>query len=655
MAESRDAHIEPITSSDAEIKKAIEDAHLPSLAAALVHLTGDASLVTGDIKPVYDFFGDGQGGLTPEQQARVKNRAFEALKTLRDNGGKLPKPPSADIVRAMMNFVAGAEIPDRYAPFLAEELALEGEDVKARDWSVGIPEADKQHFRVLIIGAGMSGLLAAIRLKQAGIPFVIVDKNKDVGGTWHENTYPGCRVDNPNHLYSYSFEPNHDWPQHFSTQPILYGYFRRVADKYGLRSAIRFETEVVESVYDEGRAMWKARLRTKDGQEETIEANAIISAVGQLNRPRIPDIKGVNTFKGPSFHSARWDHSIDMKGKRVAVIGTGASAFQFVPAIAPDVEEMTVFQRTPPWLGATPNYHDDVADGKKWLLRRVPFYGKWYRFWLFWMLTDGLYEFVKADPGWNGPKDAVSAANAELRDLLIEYTKSQIKDNPKLLEAAIPHYPLGGKRSVRDNGVWLAALQRPNVHVVTNAVAEITPEGLITADGTLHKADVIVYGTGFYASRFLEPMKFKGKGGVDLHEQWAGDARAYLGITIPNFPNLFVMYGPNTNIVVNGSIIFFSECEVRYILGLLELMMKSGSDTLEVKKDVHDRFNETIDAANKNMAWGQPQVTSWYKNQKGRVSQNWPFPLVDYWSATRAPNPQDFVLRKRKAAKVAAE
>ena len=355
MAESRDAHIEPITSSDAEIKKAIEDAHLPSLAAALVHLTGDASLVTGDIKPVYDFFGDGQGGLTAEQQARVKARAFEALKTLRDNGGKLPKSPSSDTVRTLMNFVAGAEIPDRYVPFLTEELALEGEDMKARDWSAGIPDADKKNFRVLIIGAGMSGLLAAIRLKQAGIPFIIVDKNKDVGGTWHENTYPGCRVDNPNHLYSYSFEPNHDWPQHFSTQPILYAYFRSVADKYGLRPAIRFETEVVESVYDEARAMWKAHVRTKDGREETIEANAIISAVGQLNRPRIPDIKGINTFKGPSFHSARWDHSIDLKGKRVAVIGTGASAFQFVPAIAPDVKEMTVFQRTPPWLGATPN------------------------------------------------------------------------------------------------------------------------------------------------------------------------------------------------------------------------------------------------------------------------------------------------------------
>jgi 4-hydroxyacetophenone monooxygenase len=654
MAESRDAHLEPITGSDAEIKAALDDAHLPSLAAALVHLTGDTSIITGDIKPVYDFFGDGQGGLTPEQQTRVKTLAFEALKKYRDTG-QLAPTPSADTVHKLMSFVAGAEIPERYIGFLTEELSLEGEDAKFPSLAKTVSENTKKNFRTLIVGAGMSGLLAAIRLQQAGIPFVIVDKNKDVGGTWHENTYPGCRVDNPNHLYSYSFEPNHDWPQHFSTQPVLYAYFRRVADKYGLRKFIRFETEMVEAVYDETRDIWRAKTRGADGHEETIEANAIITAVGQLNRPRLPDIKGRDSFKGKAFHSARWDHSVDLKGKRVAVIGTGASAFQFVPAIAPDVAEMTVFQRTPPWLGATPNYHDNVTEGKKWLLRHVPFYGKWYRFWLFWMLTDGLLPYVKADPGWNGPKTAVSAENAMLRDLLTEYTKSQIKDNPALLAAAIPDYPLGGKRSVRDNGVWLAALQRPNVHLVTDRIVEITPDGVKTADGREHKVDVIIYGTGFTASAFLEPMKFKGRGGVDLHEQWAGDARAYLGITVPNFPNLFVMYGPNTNIVVNGSIIFFSECEARYILGCLELLLKGGNASMEVKKDVHDRFNEKIDAANTGMAWGVPQVTSWYKNQKGRVSQNWPFLLVDYWSATQAPNPADFVLKKNKADAVAAQ
>jgi 4-hydroxyacetophenone monooxygenase len=649
-----DLHLLPISDGDEAIAAAIESAHLPSLIAAMAHVTGNGDLVTGDIKPVYDFFGDGQGGLTEEQRARTKALALAALKAYRDRGHTLPSVPSESTVRALMNFVSGAEIPDRYIPFLIEEIALEGKDPKAPHLASAISEAQRKNFHVLIIGAGMSGTLAAIRLQQAGVPFTIVESNKDVGGTWLVNSYPGCRVDNPNHMYSYSFEPFHDWPQHFSTQPVLLAYFRRVAEKYGLHEFIRFETEMVEATFDERSSMWHARVRGKDGREDTIVVSAIISAVGQLNRPKVPDIKGVDRFKGVAFHSARWDHDAELKDKRIAVIGTGASAFQFVPEIAPGAKELFVFQRTAPWLGATPNYHHDVAEGKKWLLKHVPFYAKWYRFWLFWMLTDGLYPFVQADPGWNGPKTAVSEVNQQIRELLVQYTKAQIANDDDLAKAAIPDYPVGGKRSVRDNGVWLAALQRPNVQVITNPIREITETGIVTADGVEHKVDVLIYGTGFHASHFLEPMKFKGRGGVDLHEQWAGDARAYLGISIPNFPNLFVMYGPNTNIVVNGSIIFFSECETRYILGCIELLLKTGSSEMEVRKDVHDSFNERVDAQNERMAWGVAQVTSWYKNAKGRVSQNWPFPLIDYWKATLAPDPSDFILRKKKTAAVAA-
>jgi 4-hydroxyacetophenone monooxygenase len=643
----------PITESDADIAAAIEDAHLPSLIAALVHITGDESLVTGAIKPVYDFFGDGQGGLTPEQRAATKARALAALKALRD-GAKMPPAPSSETVRKLMNFVAGADIPEHYIPFLREELALEGGDVKAVRSLEAIPANVRRDFHVLIIGAGMSGLLAAIRLQQSGIAFTVIEKNADVGGTWMVNSYPGCRVDNPNHLYSYSFEPNHDWPYHFSTQPLLWKYFQGVADKYGLRPHIRFNTEVIDSGWDEARGVWKTRLRTADGREEFVESNAVITAVGQLSRPRLPDIKGIETFKGASFHSATWDHSIDLKGKRVAVIGTGASAFQFVPEIAPDVAQLTVFQRNAPWLGPTPNYHDKVADGKKWLLKHVPFYARWYRFWLWWMLTDGIYEFVKADPDWTARTDSVGAVNDMLREMLTQYTNSQLEGRPDLQKAATPTYPPGGKRSVRDNGVWLAALKRPNVETVTEGIAQIVPTGLKTASGRQIDVDVIIYGTGFTASEFLEPMRFTGRGGIDLHTQWNGDARAYLGVTVPNFPNLFLMYGPNTNIVVNGSIIFFSECEVRYIQGLLDLLLRSNARAIAVKKDVHDAFNEKVDAMNAKMAWGVPQVTSWYKNAKGRVSQNWPWPLVDYWSATRTPNPDDYDLSRAPDTRAAA-
>jgi 4-hydroxyacetophenone monooxygenase len=633
--------------ADDLLEQGLKEAHLPALLMSLVHLTGDASLLEEFPRPVYDFFADGRaGGYSPEIQEKLRARARTEIGKFRAGNGKLPAQPSAALAMKMMNFIAGVDIPDHYVPFLMEELGLEGTDAKHPHWEGPKLEARRKNMRVLVIGAGMSGLLSAIRLKQAGIAFDVIEKNKDVGGTWFENSYPGCRVDTQNHLYSYSFEPNHEWPQHYSTQDVLLSYFRGVSKKHDLSKHIRFETQVVEARFDEKTSKWNVRVRDASGHEETIVADAVISAVGQLNQPRLPDIKGRDSFKGPSFHSAQWRHDVDLKGKRVAVIGTGASAFQFVPEIAKDVKQLSVFQRTPPWLGPTPDYHDKVGEGKKWLLEHLPFYDKWYRFWLFWVMTDGVYEFVKADPTWNGPANSVSPANAMLREMLIEALKPQVAAAPHLLEKIVPDYPFGGKRSMRDNGVWVGALARPNVELVTDPIVEITPTGVNTKSGNQYEADVIVYGTGFYASNFLRTYRIVGRGGVELHDKWNGDARAYLGMTAPGFPNFFMIYGPNTNIVVNGSIVFFSECSVRYIIGCLRLLAETGNATLEPKQDVHDAFNKRVDAMNAKMAWGVPQVSSWYKNEKGRVSQNWPFPLVEYWSATLAPDPADFELRK---------
>jgi 4-hydroxyacetophenone monooxygenase len=632
--------------ADDLLEQSLQEAHLPALVMSLIHLAGDVGLLEEFPRPVYDFFADGRlGGYAPDVQEKLRAKARDVLTKFRAGDGKLPPPPSPDIVRRMMNFIAGVDIPVYYVPFMEEELGLSGEDAKRPRWEGSKLEARRKSMRVVVIGAGMSGLLTGIRLQQAGIAFDVIEKNADVGGTWFENTYPGCRVDNPNHMYSFSFEPNHDWPYHYSTQGVLLAYFRRTADKYGLRKNIRFETEVVEARFDEVSSKWNVRIRSKQGREETLVADAVVSAVGQLNQPRLPDIKGVGSFKGPAFHSAQWRHDVDLKGMRVAVIGTGASAFQFVPEIAPDVAEMKVFQRTPPWLGPTPDYHARVGEGKKWLLEHAPYYDKWYRFWLFWALTDGVYEFVKADPTWNGPPNAVSPASAMLREMLIAAIKPQTEAMPELLDKIIPDYPFGGKRSLRDNGVWVAALASSNVELVTDPIEEINAAGVKTVGGKQYDADVLIYGTGFHASKFLRTYKVVGRDGVELHDRWHGDARAYLGMTVPGFPNFFMIYGPNTNIVVNGSIIFFSECSVRYIMGCLKLLAETGNTTIEPKQDVHDAYNARVDAMNAQMAWGQPQVSSWYKNETGRVSQNWPFPLVDYWSATLKPNPADFVLK----------
>jgi 4-hydroxyacetophenone monooxygenase len=633
--------------ADAHLDSALETAHLPALLAALVHMTGDPGWLRPEWTPVYTPLSRGETGLSAEVQAEIRALAKAAIAPYLAGGS--PKMPSPDrpTLRRMMDFVGGVPIPETYADFLIDELAISGVSSKDPQFDQPQLKTAARQLKTLVIGAGMSGLLAGIRLSQAGVPFEIVESNPDVGGTWLVNTYPGCRVDNSNHMYSYSFEPNHAWPQHFSPQPELLKYFRGVAAKYNLKDHIRFETRVESLTWDEAKAVWRAELRGKDGRAETVEANAVITAVGQLNKPRIPQIEGVGTFVGPAFHSAEWRHDVDLTGKRIAVIGTGASAYQFVPEIAPKVASLKVFQRTPPWGFPVPHYHEDVPEGMKWLLEHIPYYDKWYRFWLFWTTTEGFLPMVKADPGWNGPSTAVGAENLILREMAAAALAAQVEDRPDLLPNVVPTYPFGGKRAVLDNGVWLGALKRPNVELVTQAITRITPKGVITADGVEHEVDVLIYGTGFTASKFLSGLKVTGRGGQDLHQAWAGDARAYLGMTTPGFPNFFMIYGPNTNIVVNGSIIFFSECAVRYIVGALRLLAETGARAIEVKRGVHDAFNLRVDEANKGWAWGSEGVSSWYKNEFGRVSQNWPFGLIDYWRATLAPNPDDFVLTKQ--------
>jgi 4-hydroxyacetophenone monooxygenase len=314
------------------------------------------------------------------------------------------------------------------------------------------------------------------------------------------------------------------------------------------------------------------------------------------------------------------------------------------PEIAPEAGELLVFQRTPPWMGPTPEYHDEVPPGLRWLYSAIPSYSEWNRFWIFWKMGDGVLDAVRVDESWPNQVQSVSPMNDMMRMVLTEYLKAEFADRPDLIDKVIPTYPPAAKRLLRDNGVWAGALTRDNVQLVTDGIREITPNGVIVADGTEHAVDVLIYGTGFQASKFLTPMKVTGRDGRDLHDEWGGDARAYLGVTVPGFPNLFCLYGPNTNIVINGSIIYFSECGVRYILGLIELLLKGNHRAVDVRAEVHDAFNENVDAENQRMAWGAAEVNSWYKNERGRVAQNWPFTLLEYWERTLEPDPSDYTL-----------
>ena len=629
----------------AETERLLDAADLPSLLAALAHATGDAGLAPAELwlDPARAL--EPEDGWGSEQLVRARKLAAAGLERIQTPASGNGASPDDALVPSLIDWLTGAELDDGYRRMLAEELAVTGdlrvpEPIAAGEWP---PEGSVDH-PVAVIGAGMSGILAAHRLTQAGIDCVVLDKNGDVGGTWLENTYPGCRVDVFNHVYSYAGEQRPDWPEYHSSQPVLLDYFRDCARRWGILDRIRFGARVESLAFHDGARRWTIRLDTGGGTTE-LTAGAVVSAVGQLNQPLMPDIEGTGSFAGEQFHSSAWRHDIDWQGLNVAVIGTGASALQFIPHLAEAASRVTVFQRTPPWLIPRPVYHEPLAEGLLQLFRLIPGYAHWFRLRLFWCTHEGTVGALRRDPSWDGPLDrAVSRRNEETRRLLTLYLRSEFGDRPDLLSKVVPDYPVGAKRVVLDNGIWASTLKRPNVELVSDGIERIEPEGVWGSDGRLHRADVIVYGTGFRASEFLMPMRVTGREGADLHETWAGDARAYNGVCVPGFPNLFCIYGPNTNIVVNGSIIYFAECATHYVVECLRLLAGSGAAAMDCRPGAYERYAARMDEHNAQMAWGISPVNSWYKSPSGRIAQNWPLPLIDYWRQTRAPNPADFEL-----------
>jgi 4-hydroxyacetophenone monooxygenase len=621
---------------DTALEAALDDADLPALIAALAEHLGDLSLLRDELHIDAGAVKVGGTGWTADQEEIGRRLALDALRTIRDRQPEpVPRPDQAGRLR-MLEWIAAEQLSPDMATLLSEELGLDG-DLRGPTWQISGESAPA----VAVIGAGMSGILAAHRLSQAGVEVTVLEKNSDVGGTWFENVYPGCRVDVPNHVYAYSNAQKADWPFYHSPQSELLDYFRECAVDWGIRDLIRFDTEVESLAWDETANEWLVIVQDSTGESQ-LRVNAVVSAVGQLNHPKLPDIAGRERFKGRSFHTARWPADIDLEGQRIAVIGTGASAMQAIPEIAPAADHTTVFQRTPAWLIPRPMYHDPLPEGLLRLFDLVPSYSHWFRLRRFWEIHHGSVDAMRRDPDWTGPLErSVSASSEFMREVFASYIEGQFAERPDLLEQVMPQYPVGAKRAILDNGIWAETLMGDDVELITESIDEITETG-VRAGGRHHEADVVIYSTGFTASSFLTPMSVKGRGGVDLHETWGNDARAYLGLTVPGFPNFFCLYGPNTNIVFNGSIIYFSECGVRYITEAIHQMDRDGLAAMDLRSDVHQRQLEKVDAANAEMAWGLSSVSSWYKSPNGRVAQNWPFPLVDYWQLTLTPDPDDY-------------
>jgi 4-hydroxyacetophenone monooxygenase len=635
---------QPFTTSDEELADALLDVSIPTLMLSLVHMSGDPTLIRGALKPAGLFLNEVQGYMSEDDKAAARKLALEVIADYRDRGCPEPDPIGPELLKEMMEWLVCEPVPDEYVPMLLEEMELDGVDARAERLSVASNLRSRADFPVVVIGCGESGLLAGIRLKEIGIPFTIVEKNAGVGGTWYQNTYPGARVDVGNHFYCYSFEPTDQWTHFFAEQPELQAYFQGVMDKHDVGPHVQWETEVTDARWDEAGATWTVTTRSRDGKVSMLNARAVISAVGQLDRPFLPTIPGQDDFGGPAFHSAEWDHSVDLQGKRVALIGAGASGFQIAPTIAEAVGHLTVFQRTAQWMFPNPNYHAEVGPGVQWALRHLPFYGRWYRFLLFWPGCDKGLEAARVDPDYPDQQRAVSEMNEITRIMFTEWITSQVGDDPKLLAKVVPDYPATGKRTLQDNGSWLRTLVRDDVDLVRTPIARIDPDAVVTEDGVRHPVDVIAYATGFQATKVLWPMSIVGRDGEALAERWGERPAAYLGITVPGFPNFFCMYGPGTNLASGGSLVFHSECQMRYITGCLEQLIEGGHRSMEPSPDKTAGWVQRTQAEMSKMVWAQPSIKhSFYKNAYGEIYTLSPWRLVDYWTWTREPDPEDFI------------
>ncbi|ODM84274.1 flavin-containing monooxygenase [Bradyrhizobium elkanii] len=617
-----------------DLSSAIAEGDIRVLLMVLVHMTGDEKWLEPPYKPKRDvrLIPDPDAGVPKEIQDEIR----AAILNLFAHG--TPKPvitdPGDELMLRMMRATLGENVAPEYAPLMREEMGFVPRDARWRERPSGEKLA-QQH--VLIVGAGVCAIALGVALGRLSIPYTIVEKQDEIGGTWYVNRYPGCGVDTPNHSYSFSFGARNPWTRYFAQRQELLDYLLKVVREYDIRKHVRLNTELVASRWDEGKRRWISTLKTAGG-EETFESTALVSAIGQLNDPLPARFEGDGDFTGLTVHSALWSDDIKLDGKHVAVIGTGATAMQLVPSIADRVASVTVYQRTAQWARPVKGYSDPITEGAQWLLAHLPFYVQWYRFNMFWRYGDGLLPFLRKDPAWPHPDRAVNKGNDRHRQELADFILSELKDRPDLIEKCMPTYPPYGKRILLDNN-WFKTLTKPNVELVTDKIDHFAADGIVTADGTSRQHDVIVISTGFKVSEMAARLNITGRDGKNLKQAWHDDnPTAYLGLTVPDFPNLFLMLGPNSGPAHGGSVIFQSECQSRYISACLVEMIENDIAAIDVHPDAHDTYIRDVDTEHEQLIWTHPGMTTYYRNRSGRVFSAMPWRFVDYWKMTHDPD-----------------
>ena len=623
---------ELLEATDEQIEDAISFAHPMVLRAILYQLTADPDMVDIPLKTAmrgyYEYF-------TPrddEDVAMIRRKAVQYLKNYRESGANPVDIGPHERLPVSIAMMHGMPIEKGTEDFFIQDLAID-------PWSRGLkwqqaPDPKLlENFTITIIGAGMGGLNAAAQLKKAGFRFTVIEKNGGVGGTWYENRYPGARVDTPSRSYANVFGVNFDYPNPFCEWHENERYFNWVADQFGVRESIIFNTEACSMMWDETTSMWTITTKGPEG-ERVIKSNVVISAVGFLNRPSIPEIKGAKTFAGRSWHSARWPEDTDLSSKRVAVIGTGCTGYQMIPELARQAEYVTVFQRTPQWVFPVPGYTKPFPPQVGWLNRNLPFHTNFSR-----AQSGNTAWFTKLttiDPDFDDPY-ACNAMNKMARDVCMKFLRDKIAD-PKLVEIMTPKHPVWSARAVivdPEYGIW-DAIQRDNVDLVVDGIKEINAQGIVDTEGVQHNADVIVYATGFKAADYFYPMDIRGRDGKTPQDLWGSDGpKAYRGCMMPGFPNFWSLYGPNTNGGLGPSA--FHEMITLTAMKTMERMFQTGAKTVEVKEEPYLEYNQMVDRLNGKRVWSDKRANNYYWTHETRTSVQCPLESTEIWDLLYRP------------------
>lgn len=632
---------ELLGASDEQIERAIRHADPMVLRGLLYQLTGDESVAATRI--AVDPSGLQTAMMVADEAdvAMLREKAAAYLRARRDAGGGPVDIGPRERLRRSIPLVLGSELADDELEIWLEELGLDPW-VRSVTWPDEERPKGADDFTVTVIGAGVGGLHIALMLKRAGIPFRVFEKNPGVGGTWWETRYPGARLDTPSRGYTHVWAVDYPYPSPYCTGEENHAYFEWAADTFGLREHITFETEVRSLTWDEDADEWVVEADGPDGPV-THRSRAVFTAVGFLNRPKIPDIEGMADFRGPSWHTSRWPQDADLTGKRVGVIGTGATGYQLIPALADIAGEVVAFQRTPQWIFGVAGYTSPFPPEVGWLDRNLPYYTNFARVKAV-AIGRAFGRLTTIDPDYDDPH-CVSALNRVSREAALAFLHRKVKD-PKLREVMIPEHPPWSARAilVDEDYCVLDAIQRDDVTLVTSGIRRITPTGIEDGDGVHHDLDVIVYATGFLASEYLYPMTVTGRGGQTLSDLWRdGGARAHRFCMYPGFPNLWSIYGPNTN----GALVpaSFHDLVTRYGMLCIEQLLREEKRTIEPRRDAYDAFNVEVDTRNEQRVWSDPRANNYYRNEHGRSAVMCPYSIEEIHALLRRPALDEMVIR----------